>query len=129
ELSSSNTSMVISIPNCLAMAGIWRTALDEPPTAKTYLIILYKFSLVSILDNLRSSLTMSTILSPDLLASLNLDEARAPMVPQPGKDKPTASTAVPMVLAVPIIPQAPQVWQVLSSINLNSSSDMKPALN
>ena len=82
-------------------------ALVEPPSASTVVTALRKAVRVSSVESRTSSHTMSTIRRPVRVAITACRESAAGIDAAPGSVTPSASAALVMVDAVPIVMQCP----------------------
>lgn len=108
------------------MASRCSTALVEPPNAITTAMAFSKASLVRMSRAVIPRRSISTTASPDLRAYSSRRLSMATGEALPGKDIPSASAALAMVLAVYMPPQAPSPGQMARSMMSTSSRDISP---
>ena len=109
------------------MAMRWMIAFVEPPRASTQTIALRKAARVQTSDSLTSSQTISTIRRPLCAPITACRESAAGIDAAPGSVTPSASTALVIVDAVPIVMQCPGERAMPFSISCQSSSVIAPA--
>ena len=102
-------------------------ALVEPPRASTVVTALSNDAGVKKSSGLMSCQTISTTCLPLRLAIWAWRESGAGIEAAPGRVKPSTSTALVMVLAVPMVMQWPGLRAIPSSTSCQSCSLMLPA--
>ena len=102
-------------------------ALVDPPSAIAAVTAFSKASVVRMSRGRRSSHTISTIRRPAAVAMRGCAESAAGMDDAPGSIRPSASTAAPIVEAVPIVMQVPKDRAMPSSISRHEHSSSVPA--
>ena len=125
--SSSKSPRSSSTPMRRAMAIRWTIALVEPPIASTVVIALRNAVRVSTVESRTSSQTMSTMRRPVCAPITACRESAAGMEAAPGSVTPSASAALVIVDAVPIVMQCPGERAMPFSISRQSSSVIFPA--
>ena len=109
------------------MAMRWMIAFVEPPRASTQTTALRKAVRVQMSDSVTSSHTISTIRRPLCAPITACRESAAGIEAAPGSVTPSASTALVIVDAVPIVMQCPGERAIPFSISCQSSSVIAPA--
>ena len=102
-------------------------ALVEPPMASTVVIALRNAASVSMSPSLTSSHTISTIRRPVCAAITACRESAAGIEAAPGSVRPSASAALVIVDAVPIVMQCPGERAMPFSISCQSCCVITPA--
>mmetsp|Transcript_65180 Transcript_65180/g.79774 ORF Transcript_65180/g.79774 Transcript_65180/m.79774 type:complete len:207 (-) Transcript_65180:459-1079(-) len=122
------SSMVSSISAVAAMASKCSTALVDPPKAFTMTMAFSKDFFVRMSEGRRflSSMPFTHFATRWHSARFSGDAAGEEL--EYGRDKPKASVAVAMVLAVYIPPHAPGPGHALRTMSFLSSSEMVPAM-
>jgi hypothetical protein len=105
--SASKRSRSSEQPARRAMAIKCTSALVEPPIASTHVTALSNASLVRIFAGVTSSQTISTMRLPVAVAICAWRESGAGIDEAPGRERPSASTALIIVAAVPIVMHVP----------------------
>ena len=108
------------------MASRCSTALVEPPKAMVTAIAFSNASLVMIWRAVIPWRSISTTAMPLCRAYVSRRRATAGGAADPGKDIPSASAALAMVLAVYMPPQAPSPGQMAFSISVTCSRVIRP---
>ena len=103
------------------------TALVEPPIAASVLMAFSKASRVRICEILISCLTKSTMRLPAIRASTLRLPSTAGYAALPGRPRPSASTMLAIVDAVPMVMQCPWLRCMQLSASKNSSNLSVPA--
>ena len=127
--SASNRSRSIGTPSRPAIASRWIAALVEPPIAITVVIAFSNAFSVITSDGFWSSHTISTMRRPQAEAMRMWLASAAGIELAPGSDMPSASTALIMVAAVPMVMQVPGVRAMPSSISSQSLRVMLPTFS
>ncbi len=125
----SKSSIVHSTPAAWAMARKCSTALVEPPVAMITATAFSIAFLVTMSRGFRSFLMASTSTRADSRAEFIFSSCGLAMVDEYGSDRPSASKAELIVLAVYMPPQEPGPGMARRSIWQKSSSLILPALN
>ena len=125
--SSSKSSSDSATPARRAIAIRWMTALVEPPMASTVVTALRNAVPVSMSDSRTSSHTISTIRRPVCAAITACRESAAGIEAAPGSVTPSASAALVIVDAVPIVMQCPGERAIPFSISCQSCWVITPA--
>ena len=125
--SRSQSSRVKGVSIRPAMARRCTTALVEPPTAPITFTAFSNASRVRIFEGVRSSCTISTIRRPDIWASVARRASGPGRAALPGRVRPSASTMVAMVEAVPMVLQCPAERLLAASASRNSDRGRVPA--
>ena len=125
--SSSKSSSPNFTPIRRAIAIRWMIAFVEPPIASTVVIALRKAVRVRMCESFTSSHTMSTIRRPVCAAIAACRESAAGIDAAPGRVTPSASTALVIVDAVPIVMQCPGERAIPFSISCQSCWVITPA--
>src|SRR6476619_4616646 len=127
RLSSSKSSRPSLTPIRRAMAIRCTIALVDPPIANTVVIELRNAVRVRMSDSLTSSQTISTIRRPVCAAITECREYAAGIEDAPGRVPPSASTALVMVDAVPMVMQCPADRAIPPSTPFHSCWVINPA--
>mmetsp|Transcript_11041 Transcript_11041/g.20034 ORF Transcript_11041/g.20034 Transcript_11041/m.20034 type:complete len:390 (+) Transcript_11041:309-1478(+) len=122
------SSTLSSMPAVLAMASRCKTALVDPPKAFTMTIAFSKDFLVKMSSGFKSRSNRALIAAAVVLHSSRFSGDKAGLEDVYGKASPNASTAVAIVLAVYMPPQAPAPGQACRTTSRRSSSSMVPAM-
>ena len=109
------------------MATRWMSAFVDPPADITTRIALSKASAVSTSRGRWSSSTISTMRRPLAVASREWFESTAGIEAAPASDSPSASVAIAIVEAVPIVMQVPGERAMPSSTSRQAQSSIVPA--
>jgi hypothetical protein len=110
-----------------AIAIRWMMAFVEPPRASTVVTALRKAARVRMSESFTSSQTISTIRRPVCAPMTAWRESAAGIDAAPGSVTPSASAALVMVDAVPMVMQCPGDRAMPFSISCQSSCVMFPA--
>ncbi len=110
-----------------AIANRCSTALVDPPRAMTTVMAFSKALRVRMSRGRKPSFTNFTTASPARRESALFSSPTASCAELPGSDKPSASIAEAMVLAVYIPPQLPGPGIAVRSTSLSSASEIFPA--
>ena len=102
-------------------------ALVEPPSAMSTAMALSKDAEVTTSRGLRSSHTICTTRRPHASAMREWFESTAGIDEEPGSARPSTSTRLIIVAAVPMVMQVPAERAMPSSISPQASSSMLPA--
>jgi hypothetical protein len=117
------------MPARRAIAMRWMMAFVDPPIASTVVIALRNAASVRISESFRSSQTIWTIRLPVCAAMTAWRESAAGIDAAPGSVSPSASAALVIVDAVPIVMQCPGERAMHCSISIQSCSVILPARN
>ena len=121
------SSMVSGTPAAWAIARRWRTALVEPSSAVTRVMAFSKASIDRMSEGLMPSAMRRATAAPASRASRRLLALTASWAEELGSDRPMASMADAMVLAVYMPAQEPGPGMAVCSTASSSSSLTVPA--
>jgi hypothetical protein len=125
--SASKSASESGTPTRRAMAIRWITEFVEPPMASAVTTALRTAAAVMIVERRRSSHTISTIRRPLRAHITACRESTAGIEAAPGSVTPSASAALVIVEAVPIVMQWPGERAMPPSISFQSASVICPA--